>query len=152
MCDSCTTAACAICTLRLPPVPATSTGRGRCPLTGRRRPTTHRRAGLWVLLDEVRREERAAQARADEERAADDDVEAAGAARLEGMTRRSWWRAIDDAVVDADVLRAGLEAEAEAETAAATTEAAAAGGAAGDAAASAEGSPLTPPTPMVAGA
>ena len=43
-----------------------------------------------MLLDEVRQEERAAQARADEERADDDDVDAACAARLEGIDTPCW--------------------------------------------------------------
>ena len=104
--------------------------------------------GLWVLLDEVPRQERAtAQVEADNSRAGGEDVEAALAARLEGATRRSWWRAIDDAVRDADVQRAGVEAEAEAEVEAETA-GAAAGGAGRGAAAGAEGSQLTPPTPV----
>jgi len=104
--------------------------------------------GLWVLLDEVPRQERAAaQVEADNGRAGSEDVEAALAARLEGATRRSWWRAIDDAVRDADVQRAGVETEAEAEVEAETA-GAAAGGAGRGAAAGAEGSQLTPPTPV----
>ena len=122
---------------------------------GPRAPSTHGataarfgRVGMWMLLEEVQREERAAaRTLADDGHVDGEDVDVASAARLEGGTRRSWWKAIDEAVIDADVLRAGIEAEA----AAATAESAAAGGAAEGAPTGAGESPITPPTPQVAG-
>ena len=92
---------------------------------GPRAPSTHGATaakygwvGMWMLLEEIQSAARAAARKfADDGHVGGEDVDVASAARLEGLTRRSWWRAIDEAVVEADVLRAGIEEEAEAEAA-----------------------------------